>query len=94
MDKPLSNVAIRDWPGLVTASDRADVPPGAGVFQVNLQSERSGEMRVRRGIAMVSFELTYAVVVADSVAITETIQKPVNTSDTVTIAESIAVALT
>ena len=56
MEKPAARVAIRDWPGLVTTSDRKDIPPGAGQTQINLQSERPGEMRVRRGLKRVRFD--------------------------------------
>ena len=47
---------IRDWPGLVTQSDRRDIPPGAGFVQINLQSNPPGELRVRRGLRPVTFD--------------------------------------
>ena len=55
-DKVVARVAIRDWPGLVTTSDRKDIPPGAGQIQLNCQSERQGELRVRRGLKRVLFD--------------------------------------
>ena len=79
-EKEIAQVLIRDWPGLVTQADRQDLAPGAGQIQVNLQSDRPGEMRVRRGLTLVQFdprglvELTDIVSVQESVNNTLTIQ--------------------
>jgi hypothetical protein len=51
-----AQVVIRDWPGLITAADRKDLPPGAGQIQVNMQSNTPGELRVRRGLRPVRFD--------------------------------------
>lgn len=55
-DRPVSSVEIRDWPGLVTQADRQDVKPGSGRSQINMQSDRPGELTVRKGLALVSFD--------------------------------------
>lgn len=72
-NRPVTRTVIRDWAGLVTSADRADVPPGAGTVQVNCQSERSGELRVRRGLSRVYFDLSGFLVSAESVLVSESV---------------------
>ena len=55
-DQPAASVEMRDWPGLVTQADRQDQQPGSGRIQVNLQSDKQGEMTVRRGLRPVLFD--------------------------------------
>jgi hypothetical protein len=55
-DVPVDGVRIRAWPGLVTDADQHDLPPGAAQEQVNCQSKRPGELAVRKGLRLVTFE--------------------------------------
>lgn len=48
-------VEMRDFPGLDVNADPMDIQAGAGREQVNL-IPGSGQMRVRRGLALVTFE--------------------------------------
>lgn len=89
-EKPKTSVECRDWPGLVTHADRRDVPPGAGVFQINLASERPGELRVRRGLTLVVFDPVLLVSVSDTVTLTETVTRSMTISDTVTVTETVS----
>ena len=93
-DRPEKDAAvlIPDWPGLVTHSDRRDVPPGAGSVQVNLQSERPGEMRVRRGLMPVFFPINFPTV-SESVSVREVISRGITRLPSV-VSESVAVAET
>ena len=98
MDKPKTNVAIRDWPGLVTSADRADVPPGCGTIQVNMLSERQGEMRVRRGLSRVYFDLSGFLVLADSILVSESVSvtkvfPTLTPSESVAISESVVIVV-
>jgi hypothetical protein len=52
---PDQRVSMRDFPGLVTASDPHDIPLGAGVRQINAQSMQPGELRVRRGTQVLKY---------------------------------------
>lgn len=47
---------IRDFPGLATAADPHDLPPGAAEEQLNVQSGRPGTLEVRPGYRVVTFE--------------------------------------
>jgi hypothetical protein len=55
-NEAVAQVVIRDWPGLITAADRKDLPPGAGQIQLNLHSNTPGELRVRRGLRPIRFD--------------------------------------
>lgn len=55
-EKPLSKVDLRDYPGLMSRPDPTDLPLGAGVVQVNLQSSREGALESRPGLSDVVFE--------------------------------------
>jgi hypothetical protein len=55
-DRPRSRLEIRDFPGLFSRPDAADLPPGAASDQKNLQSAREGELRSRAGLEPVVFE--------------------------------------
>lgn len=46
---------VTDFPGLVTNVDPDDVPAGAGTTQVNITSQVSGQLRVRRGYKALDF---------------------------------------
>lgn len=48
-------IVIEKWSGLVTNASPYSLPPGAAVTQVNLQVISPGEVRVRPGLASVSF---------------------------------------
>jgi hypothetical protein len=54
--KEVTKVVIRDFAGLVTNADPADVPAGSSPRQVNAAAERPGELRPRMGWARVKFE--------------------------------------
>ena len=49
-------VAITDFPGLATKPDPDDLAPGAAQAQVNVMSNRQGELRVRPGYRPLTFE--------------------------------------
>lgn len=48
-------IVIDKWPGLVTNLGAYAAPPGAAATQVNLQALVPGSVRVRPGLASVSF---------------------------------------
>jgi len=45
-----------NWPGLITNADPHDLPPGASVVQDNIFTRRPGELTVRKGLGIVSFD--------------------------------------
>ena len=45
-----------NWPGLVTNADPHDLPAGAAVAQNNCFARRAGELSVRRGLSVLSFD--------------------------------------
>lgn len=49
-------VVIKDFAGYMPSDDPHDIPAGAAVSQVNAASFRPGELRVRKGAAIVRFE--------------------------------------
>lgn len=49
-------VDARDFPGMMTNVDPLDIPEGAARVQVNLTSDRPGELAVRPGAKQVAFE--------------------------------------
>jgi hypothetical protein len=55
-DRAKTRLEIRDFPGLSSRPEAADVPPGAALVQTNLQSAREGELRGRAGLEPVEFE--------------------------------------
>jgi hypothetical protein len=56
MKLPRQSVEIRDFPGLGTAIDPEDLPPGSATIQTNATCEVSGELRVRSGYSVINFE--------------------------------------
>lgn len=56
MKLPRAVVEIRDFPGLGTAIDPEDLPPGSSTIQTNATSEVAGELRVRAGYQIIVFE--------------------------------------
>lgn len=52
----VNRVELRDFPGLVTRSDPGDVADGASRDQVNLTSQRPGELRLRPGYLPLTFQ--------------------------------------
>lgn len=54
--KPVVQVVVRDFAGLRTNRDPDDIQPGESRQQVNVNAERSGELRPRQGYARVKFE--------------------------------------
>jgi len=57
MGKPAkSGAQVRDWPGMLPDADPRDIPPGAAEEQVNVQSATPGELSVRPGYRVVTFE--------------------------------------
>lgn len=53
---PKQSVEIRDFPGLATKPDPDDITPGSSREQTNVQSHHPGELRVRPGVAKLTFE--------------------------------------
>lgn len=49
-------VVCRDFPGLIDNVDPRDLPPGAADVQINCCSILLGELQVRLGYAVVSFD--------------------------------------
>jgi hypothetical protein len=47
---------MRDFPGYTPNVDPHDLPPGVAVYQVNAQSHKPGELRVRPGFTVVRFD--------------------------------------
>lgn len=93
-DREVSRVEIRDWGGLVTHADRQDIAPGSGRLQVNLQSDRPGSLRVRRGLSLVQFDARGLVELSDIVSVQESVTafleyRFVTISDTLTVSESV-----
>ena len=95
MAREIAEVAIRDWSGLVTHSDRQDVAPGAGRLQVNMQSDVPGLLRVRRGLTLVQFDARGLVEVLDIVSVQEAVFLSLTlttaVSETVSLSEALAV---
>lgn len=56
-EKPRRAVEINQFPGLVTDTDRHDLPNGAAQVQVNVTSSTGNELNVRRGFRQVNFEV-------------------------------------
>lgn len=54
--RPRGQVAIRDFPGLMTNVDPLDIPDGSAREQSNLVSSKPGELRVRPGATLVTFD--------------------------------------
>jgi hypothetical protein len=55
-DAPRSTVEAKDFSGLVTNADPADIPVGAAEDQVNCASMTLGELQVRLGYRQVTFD--------------------------------------
>lgn len=55
-DEPDKSVQIRKFAGLVLKTDIHDLPPGAAQKQINVRSDRPGELNVRRGMRLVLFD--------------------------------------
>jgi hypothetical protein len=53
---PRVSVEIRDFPGLVSKADADDIPVGTAAQQLNAMSTRPGELRVRPGYKVLTFE--------------------------------------
>ncbi len=53
---PKSSVDITDFPGLADNVDPRDLPPGAAEEQVNATAVVAGELAVRLGYRLVTFE--------------------------------------
>ncbi len=52
------SVEMRDFPGIILQADAHDIPPGAGQDQVNVRSDIQGQLTVRDGMKLVSFDST------------------------------------
>lgn len=53
---PQNEEAMTDFQGLMTNVSLMDIPPGASDEQVNMCSITVGELKVRHGLRIVSFE--------------------------------------
>lgn len=53
---PRNYTDIGDFPGLVTNADGPEIPTGAADVQINLMSNRVGELTARPGLTQVQFE--------------------------------------
>lgn len=51
-----SSVPMPDFPGLVTATDPHDVPAGGAIDLVNATCVRPGQLLVRPGFRVVTFD--------------------------------------
>jgi hypothetical protein len=52
----MAQVRITDFAGFVPNADPHDLPAGVSVVQINAIAQRPGELRVRHGAKVVSFE--------------------------------------
>lgn len=96
-EREVSRVEIRDWGGLVTHADRQDITPGSGRIQVNMQSDRQGALRVRRGLSLVQFDARGLVELSDIVSVQESVTAFLEfifrtTSDSVSVTEGVNAA--
>lgn len=55
-EKAKARAEARDFPGMLEAADSDDAPAGSAEEQVNATSLVPGELRVRKGYRVVSFE--------------------------------------
>ena len=55
-ERPKARVEMVDFPGIVTAVDPRDMPPGAALEQVNMQSSKIGQLETRPGFRPVTFD--------------------------------------
>ena len=53
---PQAQIAIRDFPGLMDNADPHDLEPGAAERQVNACCIHPGELTVRHGFKLVTFD--------------------------------------
>jgi hypothetical protein len=53
---PDSSVVLNDFAGLINSVNPRDLPPGAGVVQVNATCIRAGALIIRQGTREVHFE--------------------------------------
>lgn len=51
-----SQLDIRDFKGQMSGIDPHDMPPGGAMAQINCLVDRDGELAVRGGIKLVTFE--------------------------------------
>ncbi len=51
-----TKTVIREFGGMVSDSDAADIDPGQARVQLNAKAQRPGELRPRLGYARVKFE--------------------------------------
>lgn len=55
-DEADNSVELRQFAGLILHTDRHDLPPGAAQKQINIRSDRPGELNVRRGMRLIQFD--------------------------------------
>jgi len=55
-EQPRKSVEIKDFPGLMNDMDPDDIPPGAAEVQINATCVQVGQLTVRSGLRLVSFE--------------------------------------
>lgn len=55
---PNTVVEVEDWPGLVLSADPRDLPEGGAEEQTNACSLNFGQLTIRKGMRLVSFEET------------------------------------
>lgn len=60
-EKPRKTHEMRDFTGLILQADAHDMPPGAGQDQVNAKSDTAGQLQVRDGMLLVSFDASTTV---------------------------------
>lgn len=51
-----AKTVVRDFGGMASNADPADIEPGQSRRQVNVKAERPGELRIRMGYLRVKFE--------------------------------------
>ena len=56
-EKPQTEVAIRDFAGMVSNTDPRDLQPGQSQVQINATTRRKGELVIRRGYREIAFDV-------------------------------------
>ncbi len=54
--EPQTTVEIRDFSGMASNFDPSDIKPGNSQLQVNVNGLQRGQLEVRRGIRIITFE--------------------------------------
>lgn len=55
-ERPKSRIELKEFPGISVSVDEFDLPPGVAAEQINVRSDRVGELTSRGGMLPVTFE--------------------------------------